>query len=287
MRNGLVLAALLLAAPARADSRTTVDGLVKTLLLHTGEPVKIAPVLRSDAIVVFDDTIARNATADDAATYFGSFEIKSTGAVRVEVDDKRHAAWFETTANASTLDQSGDGCTGDHKACKPTKFKMHVSGLALDEGGWKLAVVVLSMTVSDYELGQRAKQPGFESAPMPTSVATSGDSSLATAVQDWIASGKLGKTSASGSVFALGTAPDEIATGAAGARLAAKWDKLKLAPSRIEAKALAGGAYGFAYAEVMWPVKPDMVFRLRFGTIAVRENNEWRWLTLDFSPPFW
>lgn len=287
MRNSLVLGALLIAAPARADSRSTVETLVKTLLLHTSEPARIAPTLRSDTIVVFDDTIARNATADDAATYFSSFEIKSAGAIKIEVDDKRHAAWFETTANASTLDQSGDGCTADHKACTPTKFKMHVSGIALDEGGWKLAVIVLSMTLSDFELGQRAKQPGFESAPMPTQVATSGDSSLAAAVQDWIAGAKLGKTSASGTVYALGTAPDEIAIAGAAAKLAAKWDKLKLAPNRIEAKALAGGAFGFAYAEVMWPVKPDMVFRLRFGTIAVRDGNEWRWLTLDFSPPFW
>jgi len=282
----VVLAVLLISAPARADSRSTVEGLLKTLLLHTSEPARIAPTLRSDTIVVFDDTIARNATADDAATYFSSFAIKSTGAIKIEVDDKRHAAWFETVAAANTLDQAGDSCTSD-KPCAAIKFKMHISGLALDEGGWKLAVIVLSMTVSDYELGQRAKQPGFESAPMPTQVATSGDSSLAAAVQDWIAGAKLGKTSASGTVYALGTAPDEIATAGAAAKLAAKWDKLKLAPNRIEAKALGGGAFGFAYAEVMWPVKPDMVFRLRFGTIAVREGNDWRWLTLDFSPPFW
>src|SRR5512133_564289 len=108
MRRTLVLAVLLLAAPAQASPKTTVEGLVKTLLLHTGEPAKLGPVLRSDAIVVFDDTIARNATADDAATYFSSFEIHNAGAVKVEVDDKRHAAWFQTVASANTVDQAGD-----------------------------------------------------------------------------------------------------------------------------------------------------------------------------------
>jgi len=46
--------------------------------------------------------------------------------IKIEVDDKRHAAWFETVAAASTS-ISGDSCSSD-KPCAAVKFKMHVSG---------------------------------------------------------------------------------------------------------------------------------------------------------------
>src|SRR5262249_49149247 len=136
---------LALTATAAADPAHDVDKIVRTFLGNLHSHDKLAPILRRDTMYFVGTTVARDATPDDVSTFSGSFEIRSVGNVAVTVDPRRHAAWFRAVADASIFDQSGDSCmTGD---CGPMpSFQMHVSGLALDDHGWKLAAIMLTET---------------------------------------------------------------------------------------------------------------------------------------------
>src|SRR4051812_32615505 len=201
--------AILLASTTAAAKPASVEDLVRTLLTHNTDPKQIRPTLRPDAIVVFDDTLATSATADDAATYLGSISIKSVGQVKVAIDDKRHVAAFQGTADAVSVDQTGDGChyAGD---CTPAKLKLHFAGIARDDKGWKLGVVILSRTEPDQLLVRKADP----NETVPTSPRMMGDAKLAAAVGEWFSATKLAKQAAKGTVFAAGTAPEEIGSGA-------------------------------------------------------------------------
>ena len=131
---------LALTATAAADPAHDVDRLVRTFLGHLHDRDTLRPILRSDAIFSVDNTISRDATPDDVSTFSGIFEIRSIGKIAVTFDPRRHAAWFQGVADAVIVDQSGDSCVLG--GCfEPRPFSMHVSGLALVDHGWRLAVV--------------------------------------------------------------------------------------------------------------------------------------------------
>ena len=255
-----------------ALSATTVAGpaeVVTSFFTHNQDAKPLAPLLRKDAIVVVDGTIARNASGDDAAAYMMWFTTKSVG--RVSLQSSGKITWFSTSVEASSFDQSGDSCYYQHQ-CTPLPLHFHASGALIDG---KLAVVILTHTMADREL--LGMEPGD---PPPAKVATTGDKDLAAAASAWLG-GKLAANAAPRAVTA-GTAPSEIAEGAGTAKLAAKWDKLALEGVSIEATVLPEGL-GFVYADVRWPYLPKQPVQLRLAALALRDHGAWQWIVLDFA----
>ena len=279
IRAALIACALALAVtPAHADKTPSaqVEALVRTLLADGGESAKLAAVVRDD--VYFVDG---NEKTPLNADVFAIRAIKDPKTVKVTVDAARHVAWFQVVTEETPVDTSGDACHYMGTMCDPEPHPMHVSGLAVDDKGWKLAAVFFTTAMPDKELLALAKQPYFSSAPIPRQVTTSGDPDLAKAAAGWIAA--LGKSAATGAVLATGSAPDEVASGPAAVKLASKWDKLKLVAGSIDATTVAGGAIGIVNARVVWPYKKDLAFDLRLAAIAVRDGTTWKWVLLDFG----
>ncbi len=266
-RAGLAVAfVVMMVGAARA---APVADVVTRFMKHNQEPKQLAPLLRADAIVVADGAIARNATGDDAATYLMWFKTRSVAPVQVKTAG--HVAWFQTTAEAETFDQTGDSC--EHHDCSPQPLHFHVSGAAIDG---KLAVVIVTRTWSDPDLIGQARRQHTEAAPATATIA--GDHDLAAAATTWLA-GKLG-ASAAADAFASGTEAKEIAQGTAAAKLAGNWDKLALAAVSVEATQLPG--LGFVFADMRWPYKGQPV-ALRLAAIALRDHDAWKWVVLDFA----
>ena len=272
-----ILAILLaLTATAAADPAHDVDGLVRKFLGNLHDRDKLATMLRPDSIYVVGTTIARGATPDDVSTFSGIFEIRSVTKVAVTFDPRRHAAGFQAIADAAIVDQSGDscvlgGCFG------PLPFQMHVSGLALDDHGWKLAVVVVSQTEDDSALVKRDVDMMFAMGPAhgdPT-----GDPKLAADAVTWVSSG-FARSAAPAFVYVAGTAPRELAAGGASKRVVDKWDAMKLSVASLEATTF--GEVGFVFAEVRWRRK-DHAVPMRLAAIAIRDGARWLWVVLDFA----
>jgi hypothetical protein len=290
MRVGAVIIACAIACAGGADAKPTppppppgaaVEQLVRDFFGHTSEPAKLAPLLRGDAILVVDSTKAVNATGDDAATFFGFFGVRRVGAVTVAVDDHRRA-WFQAAIDAGSFDQTGDACEYNHH-CGSMPLALRASGVALQgsgaDAGWRIAVVIVTVTVPDTDL-LAAAQPGGP----PAKPAIDGDAELAGAVASWLASGKLaGGAAATATTIASGTAPDEHATGAATPALVARWDKLHLVAAAVEAKLVGDGTLGLAIVDVRWPYDRSRVVTMRLAVVATRDGDAWRWNVLDFS----
>jgi len=274
----IVAILLALTASAAADPARDVDKLVRTFLGNLHDRDKLTSILRPDAIYSVDVTIARDATPDDVSSFSGAFDILSVGKLAVTFDPRRHAAWFQGTAEAITFDQSGDSCVLGH-CMDPVRFQMHVSGLALDDHGWKLAVVALTETIEDRVLVERRADPRFSPA-IPTEAELTGDPKLAADAAAWVRSG-FAHEGAPAFVYVSGTAPREIAAGAASKRIVDKWDAMKLAAATIEAKTY--GEVGFVFADVRWPYRGEHVVPMRLAAIAIRDGARWLWVVLDFA----
>jgi hypothetical protein len=252
-------------AAARPSPSDTVEQVVRGFFGHTGDPAKLSPLLRTDAIVVVDSTKAVNASGDDAATF--------------TVDDHRRA-WFEVAIDAQTVDTSGDACECNHN-CTPQPLALRASGVALDgsgaDAGWKLAAVIVTSTERDATLVASAR-PGT----LPTKLAITGDAALAGAVASWLASGKLASDAAA-TMMASGTAPDEHATGPTTTALVARWDKLQLVAASADAWVLGDGTVGLAIVDTRWPLDKAKLVTMRLAAITTRDGDTWRWNVLDFS----
>ena len=270
-----------------ADAKTPpapaaqIELLVRTFLGNIHTPAKLRPTLRTDAIVVVEDTIARDADGDSAASSLGWLDITTIGKPAIQLDNVHHAAWFQGTAMGVTVDQSGDRCRS--ATCPPAaSLALHVAGLALDrDGSWQLAVMIVSSTRPDADTIE-LRRPHFEAEKLSTQHTQTGEAELAKTAAAWIDGGHLHTSVAPGTTFATGTTNAELATGAAAAKLAAKWDRMKLAAVTLDAKTLDDGL-GFVYADVGWPYKPDITVRLRFAAIAVRHGEVWEWAVVDFN----
>jgi hypothetical protein len=282
IRAALTACALALAGtPAHADTPKSpaaqVEALVRALLAQNGEPGKLTAIVRDD--VYFVDGSSKTTLNTDV---FAVRAIANPKSVHVTVDAAHHVAWFQAVTEETPVDTSGDACHYMGTMCDPQPHPMHVSGLAIDDKGWKLAAVFFTRAMPDKDLLALSKQPYFSSATIPKKPpATSGDADLAKAAAAWLAG--LGKSAAAGEVLATGSAPDEVASGAAAVKLASKWDKLKLLGASIDATTVAGGAIGIVNAEVVWPYRKDLAFPLRLAAIAMRDGTTWKWVLLDFG----
>jgi hypothetical protein len=269
---------LALTRAAAADPARDVDKLVRTFFGNLDHRDQLKPLLRPDVIYTVGDTIARDATPDDISTFSGMFDIRSVSNLAVTVDPRRHAAWFRGVADAIMVDQTGDSCI--EGPCPPMpELHLHVAGLAVDDHGWKLAAVMVTETEDDRALLDRhAEAPIFDA--IPTETALMGDLKLAGDAAAWFGSG-LAHAAAPAFVYVSGTAPRELAAGAASKRLVAKWDAMKLVVASVEAKTY--GEVGFVFADVRWPYRKDQVVQMRLAAIAIRDGARWLWVVLDFA----
>lgn len=287
------------AAPKPAPSRQIEDGVLTYLMRwRWGRDPSPAPssaaAVRDDAILMFD--------GGGAAGLF-SIDLKSVGKIAVVVDADRHAAWFQGVATALTYDQTGDGCAHSNTTCPPpSKLDLHIAGLALDDRGWKLAVVIVSTTEPNQiliERAERAQRVEGWKIEIPSQPDTEGDAGLVQAATSWLVAGKLATSAARGTVFAAGSTISEFASGGAATKLAGTWDKLKLAPLKLTARTFGDGTIGFVTIDTAWPFRRSMsegearggrgssrvtlMIPLQLAIVAVRERDTWKWVELNFG----
>ena len=273
-----LLVLVLLGGVAHADDRAAVDTLVRSFFKGLGDPSVVADLCRKDAVLAHDDTFTTNAAAD-ATTFMMTVTVKKVDSLAVKIDPniKTHA-FFKGIVVGETFDQSGDSCR-DSKPCPPpARVDMHVSGLAVFDGSWKLAAVFVTDTRSDADL-VKMRKPSGDWDVMDKQLRQSGDKALLAAASTWIAGG-FARGAADGWLHAGGTELAEVADDAKAKSLAAKWDQLKLWPQQLDA--MAFGDYGIAIAMLGWPVKGSDI-RMRMAAIATLDHGVWKWIVLDFG----
>lgn len=185
----------------------------------------------------------------------------------VVVDPKNHTAWFAGTAE-------GDLKSRD----KPQHATWRINGVALDRAGWKLTAINYARVITDKELFQRA-DPGV----VPPSVRPYDNRPASQAVANWFQGGAIAADrSTSKSALARGTAPLEVAAGAAADKLAKAWDGLGMWLGLIYGR--QWGSAACVYADLGLPVKQHGAVKLRLSAVLVQEGERWKWVSLDFAP---
>lgn len=274
------LATMLAASPpVGADPKADVDALVRRQIASLDAPT-VEATFTADAIILASELGTKPPSRKPWEVYKRVFRNLMVGVdakvdeLAVTVTDK--AAWFHGTV-AITINDS----FGPRKEARV----MRISGIAIDNGGWKIAAEVFSMAVDDKTLFADAKKFGVKpttGAPMVT-----GDAGLGAIVAGWFAKPQLGKTaSTTAAVVANGTAPAEYQTGVAAIKLAASWDALKLRVTTVDAR--VHGALGFVTVTATLTIKGQKLgARLVLGAIVAKDGAGWRWLSLDWAVPNW
>jgi hypothetical protein len=264
-----VLAIVAWAAVARADAERDVAAVVIKLVKATASDHHdaAAPLLTADPLVATGD--GSSDTPPHYTQLFGADagEAKLAAGTPTVVVSGRFA-WFHVTVDASYVQElmnaNGPNRTRD-------RAQVRVSGIAVDDHGWKIAAVMLSNVVSERWL--RA-QHGQETRP--AKLDAQGDSP-AGAVARWLYDGALASHAAKGTLVANGTAPGELG----GVKLAKGWDTLKLWPATLKSSTF--GDFAFVYGEVFMPLKEGAA-HMMLAAIVVKSADGWRWQCLNFAP---
>ena len=178
----------------------------------------------------------------------------------VVVDDANHAAWFHGVVNST---YSGG----------PMTFR--ISGVALDDHGWKIAAIMWAAAIPDKQLLASPSDKGEPGDP-----ALYDNVAVAKQVGQWFGTG-LAAHAATGAI-ASGTAPNEYQTGGGVAALVKGWDKLKLVADKVDVHTWAGDKIGFASGVVELPVGKDKIVPMNFGTVLVPADGAWQWSSPSF-----
>jgi hypothetical protein len=192
------------------------------------------------------------------------------GAIASGVDTKRGFAWFQAPVEVDVM------CTTAGFAPPTAHDKLRASGILVrDKAKWRLVALALSRPFPDSELFKGAtRSPAFDTPRLDDSAAAAG-------AKLWFAKGGFERGKARDAV-ASGTDPDEYASGAGAARLAARWDQLGLRADSLEAIAFAGGAVALIRAGVPLPVKKKAA-PMTLYAIAILDGTVWRWVSLQFT----
>ena len=275
MRSVLVamsVMALALAPEARADDAADVGALVVKLVRATASD-KGAPA----ALFAKDPVVA---TGDGAASDPPRYQMlfgADAGEARLEpgkptVVVANHVAWFHVVVQASYVQEL---MNADGPNRKRDHAEVRVSGIAIDDHGWKIAAVMLANVASDQWLRSR---PAYERRP--ASIADQPDTP-AGAVARWLYDGTLAAHAANGTRIANGSAPGELGSGTAASKLAKGWDTLKLWGVSLAAKQV--GALAFVHGDVYLPMKEGAA-HLALAAILVKSGETWTWTCLNFAP---
>jgi len=271
MRTSALLALVAWTAVAHADAEHDVAALVRKLVMATASDRKdaAAPLLAADPRIASGDGSSATDTPPHYTQLFGddAGEVKVASVAPTVVVTGR-VAWFHAVVKASYIQEL---MNADGPNRKRDVAEVRVSGIAVNDHGWKIAAAMLSNVESERWL---RRSPGQDTRP-PSIGAR--DDSPASAVAGWLYDGTLASHAAKGTVVASGTAPGELG----GVKLAKGWDTLKLWPATFDAKTF--GDLAFVHGEVFMPVK-DGAVHMMLAAIVVHAADGWRWQCLSFGP---
>jgi hypothetical protein len=213
--------------------------------------------------------------------FFGGSAKHKLGKLTVVVDDAHGVAWFQGPFEATYKSEGGANPCGPPTAGGSSTMQMRVGGIAVDDHGWKIAAIMYTHPMADADLIDKSK--AYE-VKLSTSNEIAGDKEVSTSILNWFP--KLSTAKTSGKVMvASGSAPNEFFEGATVAKIAPEWDKLGLVVSKIDTHVFAGGTIAFVHADTLMPIKKTpYATPLALGAVAVHENGEWKWVSLQFAP---
>lgn len=284
MRHLLIVGILLAAAPAIADPKA-IEKAVKTNLLEIAkmsDDDKLA--ITKDAVIITErgslvdlkegrDGCVTGAVAN---AFYGCQQTTIKHAVgAVTSGASGDVGWFQALYVQNITGEDPDG-----KPVK-SKAKYRAGGIVIRDGkDWKIAAAIYVAMMSDKDLFKTM------ALDMPKGEPTLlGDKKLAGVVAGWFKTGFAGNAAMQGMLLASGTSPSEYKTGAPATKLAATWDKLKIAPYQVEAKLLAGGKVGWVTVEVKLPRKGGKAIGMKLVAIVIPDGDGWRWVSLMYQPP--
>ena len=277
MRMWGVLALLAaLAGSAGADASAEVRALLGKYVSALAEdnPERASKLQTDDAVVVSVEGGAgtspetyRQIFGADAGE--GKLQLADA---KVVADASKHVAWFHGAITASyvmeLMNEHGPNRTRD-------TAQLRISGIAVDDHGWKIAAVMLADAVPDKGLYSVLDHESTRPAALDGQADSAG-----AAVARWLYEGTLAEHRGKVAI-ANGTAPAERGDGVA---LAKAWDKLKMWSKPITSRTFGGGAYAIVFAQVFLPVKGQGTARMVLGAVLAKEGDDWRWVSLNFSP---
>lgn len=276
-----LIATTMATATAGADAKRDLEALVRAEVQSIVDDHATGAARTADVM-----TVAPGSSGSVRMRYYGAYADHVVHKLETLVVATRepHAGWFHAVVDAS-FDLAHCNATGDDcKASTKERATWRVSGVAIDDHGWKIAAVMWSRALPDAALLALADHDVERGAAH----GNDSDDELANALSSWIADGALAKNiSASAVAIASGTAPNELARGAGAAKLARTWDGLKLwQPQGLAPTVQRHGSIGFVATTVYLPTKAKHSgVAMKLGAVLVLENGNWRWVSLSFAPP--
>jgi hypothetical protein len=274
---GVLVLLAAFAGSAGADANADVRALLGKYVHALAEmrPDAANQLQTSDAVIVS----VEGGAGSDAETYRAIYgadagEAKMQLAEAKVVVDK-HVAWFHCVVNTSWVmelyDEKGPNRRRD-------TGQLRISGIAIDDHGWKIAAAMVADVVPDKSLYKVLDHDSTRPAAIDGQADSAGG-----AVARWLYEGTLAAHQAR-TAIANGTAPAERGENTAAANLAKGWDKLKMWSTPITSKTFGGGAYAIVFEHVFLPVKGQGTARMVLGAVLAKQGDDWRWVTLSFSP---
>ena len=281
-RNALV--ALALAGPAAAapkhteTARQTIKREVGFMCENSLAPHVDDDSFRPDATVLVSGNPAVVANGLTA----GLANLHAPSTVAIDLDAAGRSAWFQAKCEGeATYEHTASDCDRTKAPhCDRSHIVFHASGLIALDGTWKIQLLALTATDTNQVMLARGDNPEAPKFELPKTVEQKGDAELAKAVTDWFASGDLTKFAAPGTVLAGGSAPDELAMGAAATKLVATWNKMNLALASVDASVV--GDRGVVRATVRFQTRKKTIIQLGMTVFAIKDGGVWKWQLLDF-----
>lgn len=276
----IVVLMMMVSSVARADSKADVEALLKKHLatIQADDWEAFDATFRKDGYYFFPSTGAVHLIEQ----FHGTHAVGVTQKIErmtVAADDTTKVAWFNVEFTAKyQLAMYSEG--------PPPWFndRIRMVGIAIDDGGWKLAAATYGQSFADKYLYEEVSQIEQEATVVK------GERTSAEYAQRWFTKG-LVAAMAPGALAVNGTAEGEWAIGRNVPKLAATWDKLKLWPIRIVGRTWKSYPIALVVADVGMPVKKgaggvaavDGAVRLRMFSVAVPDGKAWKWTTLSFT----
>ncbi len=271
MKLGVVVMVLAAVSPAVADSTTDVQNAVQVTLKSFGEPSARGMTATGKVMIDYKEL------EPTEGKEFGPLLLNDVegaakitlGAMTIVVEGSGKTAWFHAPATLN-------------------KTALRINGIAVNDGGWKIARIAYASVMPDKELLSHADGAGRPSGEAPQ---RSGDDAIAKTVATWFDGGFAKGASKSAKLVANGTAPSEFRTGSVAAlKLAQAWDKL---PLRLFARSIEATAFGkMAFVRVVAVLPkanpnsehPVIGVEISLAAIVVNEDGVWKWQSLNWAP---
>ena len=230
------------------------------------------PLMRDDAVFL----VGTNKIDVELQTERGEpIPITKITSVAVRVD--HDAAWFRAEVYFDLKhDPQGDGCPTPMKWCGQLDYS-HISGLAIDDGGWKIAALFRSDVDEASEWRSKDEPEEKSETSSDQALATGGDPDVYQPVVDWMTKGALAAGAAQHAIF-QGVEKDSVGLDAKAKTLAAAFDKTKAHPLRLIGRRLSG-PYGLVFGVVISPKG----IKLRVLVITVKHGDKTTWVVADVS----